>query len=816
MAMVDISVEEIKASIELKLQTLFGRTFQNASKSQIYKALATTVREYITKDWAYSKERVQQQNKKQVYYLSMEFLMGRFLENNLMNLEIREKVKKAFEELDADFDEIQRVEPDAGLGNGGLGRLAACFLDSMATMGLPGHGNGIRYEYGLFQQKIKDGHQVELVDPWLEYGNAWEVSKSDEPQLVHFGGELEYYQEGNQLKVRYLNCQCVKAIPYDIPILGYQSSLINTLRLWGARSLKPLDMGLFRKGQYVDALAEKELAEVISKMLYPEDIHEEGKHLRLKQQYFFVSASVQSIIKKYNHTGHPLMDLPKQIAIHINDTHPALAIPEMMRVLMDEEGLNWKQAWLITRKTFAYTNHTILPEAMETWSVELIQSLLPRIYDIIHEINERFCGELWELYPGDWDRIQRMAVISYGRVHMAKLAILGSGSVNGVAKLHGEILKKDTFKDFYQVYPEIFKSITNGISHRRFLLLANKDLAREITERIGKGWITEAEELEKLEAFAKEEDLQGALKRIRRKKKEELADYILFHNGIEVDIDSIFDTQIKRFHEYKRQLLNALYILYLYNQLLENPKEDIHPRTFIFAGKAAPGYHKAKLIIKLIHSLAERINNDKTIEGKLKVVFIENYNVTLAQKIIPASDVSKQISTAGKEASGTGNMKFMLNGAFTLGTFDGANIEMQRAVGEENMEIFGLREEEIANIRREGSYRPRKIYEENLALRKVMDQLIDGTLEPENPHIFREIYDDLLQGENGSGDPYFILKDFEAYCRGNEKINDLYQKPKIWWEKGIRNIAKAGYFSSDRTIREYSEEVWGLKPVEPS
>ncbi|NBG86891.1 glycogen/starch/alpha-glucan phosphorylase [Isachenkonia alkalipeptolytica] len=811
MAMVEISVEEIKASIELKLQTLFGRTFQNASKSQIYKALATTVSEYITKDWAYSKERVRKQNAKQVYYLSMEFLMGRFLENNLMNLEIREKVKKAFEELDADFDDIQSVEPDAGLGNGGLGRLAACFLDSMATMGLPGHGNGIRYEYGLFQQKIKDGQQVEMADPWLEYGNVWEVSKSDEPQLVHFGGELEYYHEGEQLKVRYLNCQCVKAIPYDVPILGYQSNLINTLRLWGARSLKPLDMGLFRKGQYVDALAEKELAEVISKMLYPEDIHEEGKHLRLKQQYFFVSASIQSIIKKYKNTGHHLMDFHKNVAIHINDTHPALAIPELMRILMDEEGLNWKQAWLISRKTFAYTNHTILPEAMETWSVELIQSLLPRIYDIIHEINERFSRELWELYPGDWDRIERMAVISHQRVHMAKLAILGSGSVNGVAELHGEILKKETFKDFYEVYPEIFKSITNGISHRRFLLLANEDLAREITERIGKSWVTQAEDLEKLEAYAKDEKFQKVLKEIRREKKKELADYILLHNEIEVDIDSIFDTQVKRFHEYKRQLMNVLHIMHLYNQILENPENGIHPRTFIFSGKAAPGYHRAKLIIKLIHSVAERVNNDKTIKGKIKVVFIENYNVTLAQKIIPASDVSKQISTAGKEASGTGNMKFMLNGAFTLGTFDGANIEMQQAVGKENMEIFGLREEEISKIRQEGSYRPDQIYEENPALRKVMDQLIDGTLEPEDPDIFREIYHDLLER-----DPYFILKDFEAYCRANEKIDELYQKPEIWWEKGIQNIAKAGYFSSDRTIKEYSEGVWDLKPVDPT
>ena len=815
MEMVDVSVEEIKSSIELKLQTLFGRTFQNASESQIYKALATTVSEYITKDWAYSKEQVRKQGAKQVYYLSMEFLMGRFLENNLMNLEIRDKVKKAFEELDADFDEIQKVEPDAGLGNGGLGRLAACFLDSMATMGLPGHGNGIRYEYGLFQQKIKDGHQMEMVDPWLEYGNVWEVSKSEEPQLVHFGGELEYYHEEERLKVRYLNCQCVKAIPYDIPIIGYQSKLVNTLRLWGARSLKPLDMGLFRKGQYVDALAEKELAEVISKMLYPEDIHEEGKHLRLKQQYFFVSASIQSIVKKYKDTGKELMEFHKNIAIHINDTHPALAIPELMRILMDEEDLNWKQAWLITRKTFAYTNHTILPEALETWSLELIQSLLPRIYDIIHEINERFCGELWELYPGDWDRIERMAVVSHGRVHMAKLAILGSGSVNGVAELHGEILKKETFKDFYEVYPEIFKSITNGISHRRFLRLANEDLAREISERIGRGWITKAEELEKILAYAKDEKFQSKVKDIRRNKKKELAEYIREHNHIEVDVDSIFDTQVKRFHEYKRQLLNVLHILHLYNQISENPQKVIHPRTFIFAGKAAPGYHRAKLIIKLIHSVAEKINNDKTIEGKIKVVFIENYNVTLAQRIIPASDVSKQISTAGKEASGTGNMKFMLNGAFTLGTFDGANIEMERAVGKENIEIFGLREEEIAKISKEGSYQPYRIYEEDPDLKKVLEQLIDGTLEPEDPDIFREIYQDLLFGDNGAADPYFVLKDFGAYCKANEKIDELYQTSDVWWEIAIRNIGKAGYFSSDRTIKEYSEQIWNLKPVDP-
>ena len=815
MAFTDVTVEEIKSSIELKLQTLFGRTFQNASESQIYKALATTVSEYITKEWAYSKEQVRKQGVKQVYYLSMEFLMGRFLENNLMNLEIRDKVKKAFEELDADFEDIQKMEADAGLGNGGLGRLAACFLDSMATLGLPGHGNGIRYEYGLFEQKIKDGRQVEMIDPWLEYGNVWEVSKSEEPQLVHFGGEVEYYQEDERLKVRQKDCQCVKAIPYDIPMIGYRSKLINTLRLWGARSVKPLDMGLFSKGQYVDSLAEKELAEVISKMLYPEDIHEEGKHLRLKQQYFFVSASVQSILKKYKDTGKELMDFHKNTAIHINDTHPALAIPELMRILMDEEGLNWKQAWLITRKTFAYTNHTILPEALETWSVELIQSLLPRIYDIINEINERFCRELWELYPGDWDRIERMAIVSHQRVHMSKLAILGSGSVNGVAELHGEILKKETFKDFYEVYPEIFRSITNGISHRRFLLLANEALAQGISERIGEGWITKAEELKKLESYVKDEKLQKQLKSIRREKKKELAKYILEHNHIEVDIDSIFDTQIKRFHEYKRQLLNVLHIMHLYNQILENPQKVMHPRTFIFAGKAAPGYQRAKLIIKLIHSVAERINNDKTIEGKIKVVFIENYNVTLAQKIIPASDVSKQISTAGKEASGTGNMKFMLNGAFTLGTFDGANIEMEREVGSENIEIFGLREEEIEKIRKEGSYRPYDIYEKNPDLKRVVDQLIDGTLEPEEPDVFREIYQELLFGSNGVVDQYFVLKDFDAYCKSNEKIDKLYRDPALWWEKALRNIANAGYFSSDRTITEYSEQIWNVKPVDP-
>ncbi|MCC5911155.1 MAG: glycogen/starch/alpha-glucan phosphorylase [Clostridiaceae bacterium] len=807
----EIQVEDIKNAIELKLQTLFGRTLKNASKPQLYKAVATALRDDIMKTWAYSKEKSLEENGKQLYYLSMEFLMGRFFHNNLTNLILEEKAEIACNELGIDLEEIREIEPDAGLGNGGLGRLAACFLDSLATLGLSGHGNGIRYEYGLFKQKILDGYQVEMPDSWLEDGNVWEVAKLEEPEMVYFGGIVEKTMENGKLVVWQKNCQCVKAIPYDVPIVGYKSDVVNTLRLWGARAIKPLDMGLFGKGQYVDALAEKELAEVISKVLYPEDNHEEGKYLRLKQQYFFVSASIQSIIRKFKNAGNDIHDLHEKAVIHINDTHPALGIPELMRILIDQEGLGWEEAWDITTKTFAYTNHTTLPEALEKWPEELIKQLLPRIYDIIHEINERFCRKLWDAHPYDWDTIGKMAIISHGEIHMAKLCIVGSFSVNGVAKLHSEILKKDIFRDFYKIYPKKFINVTNGVTHRRFLLRANPDLAKSITKRIGDGWVTDSFQLKKLEDFCQDTTLQEEIYKTRKHNKEELAKYILNKTNIKVDPTSIFDTHIKRLHEYKRQLLNVLHIMYLYNKLLDNPNYTMHPRTFVFAAKAAPGYHKAKLIIKLIHSVADKINNDSTINDQLKVVFLENYRVSLAEKIIPATDISKQISTAGKEASGTGNMKFMLNGALTIGTLDGANIEIKEAVGSDNIFIFGLTAEEIANYTKENNYNPYEIYQRDSELKQVLDQLINGFIEPEHPDVFRELYNDLVYGHGGCIDQYFVLKDFESYCYINAKADEIYKNPKKWWRKSIINIANAGYFSSDRTVEEYNEKVWNLK-----
>lgn len=803
-------VDEIRDTIELKLQTMFARNLHDASQGQIYKAAAMMLRDRIMKQWAYGKEKTVEANGKELYYLSMEFLMGRFLGNNLMNLGLERLAGEACNSLGLDIKEIEEVEPDAGLGNGGLGRLAACFLDSLATLGLVGHGNGIRYEYGLFKQKIIDGYQIEMPDSWLEDGNVWEVAKPEEPEIVYFGGTVEKSMENGKLKIRQKNCQCIKAIPYDVPVLGYKSPVINTLRLWGARSLKPLDMGLFGKGQYIDALAEKELAEVISKVLYPEDNHEEGKSLRLKQQYFFVSASIQSIVRKFKKNGNKICDFAKKSVIHINDTHPALAIPELMRILMDQEGLGWEEAWAITTETFAYTNHTILEEALEKWPVDLFKQLLPRIYDIIEEINERFCKELWGRFPGQWERIGEIAIISYSEIHMARLCIVGCFSINGVAMLHTEILKSKVFKDFYELYPKKFKSITNGIDHRRFLLNSNRDLAALITEEIGEKWILDASHLKELRKSAEEKYLQESLRDIRKKHKEKLSQYILEKNNIKVDPYSIFDVQVKRLHEYKRQLLNILHIMYLYNQLLENPNMSFYPRTFIFGAKSAPGYHKAKLIIKLIHSVGEKINKDAKIRDKLKVVFLENYRVSLAEKIIPATDVSEQISTAGKEASGTGNMKFMFNGALTVGTLDGANIEILEAVGPENIFIFGLNAEETDYYYKNQNYSPLDIYEIDTSIKQVLNQLVTGFSELEHPDIFREIYDGLLYGNGHMPDPYFVLKDFQDYCRIHREVEIQYQNPSLWWKKAIINIGSAGYFSSDRTIKEYNEKIWNL------
>lgn len=802
--------DEIKSEIIVKLQSLFGRTLRTASKSQIYKAVAMVLRDRIMEKWAYSKELVEGKREKQLYYLSMEFLMGRVLGNNLINLGLEQAFKEACQELDLGLDEIRELEPNAGLGNGGLGRLAACFLDSLATLGLNGHGNGIRYEYGLFKQKIINGFQVELPDPWLEDGNIWEVCKAEEPEIVCFGGTVEKYYEKGRLIIEQKNCQCLKAIPYDIPIVGYHSEKVNTLRLWGARSIKPLDMGLFGKGQYIDSMAEKELAELISKVLYPEDNHREGKALRLRQQYFFVSASIQSIVHRFKKSNHTLDHFAEKSVIQINDTHPALAIPELMRILMDQEGYSWEKAWDITTHTFAYTNHTILEEALEKWPVELFKELLPRIYEIIHEINERFCQDLWQRYPGDWDRIAEMAIIAHDEVRMANLSIVGSFAINGVAALHTKILKEQVFHNFYALYPDKFKSITNGVTHRRFLLKANVRLAALISEAIGDQWITEPMKLKAFERFAEDKNIQKSLREIRHYKKEKLAKYILEKNQITVDPYSIFDVQVKRLHEYKRQLLNVLHIMCLYNKLLNHTDFSMHPRTFVFAAKAAPGYHKAKLIIKLIHSLGEKINNDKRIRDQLKVVFLEDYCVSLAEKIIPAADISEQISTAGKEASGTGNMKFMLNGALTMGTLDGANVEIKEVVGDENIYIFGLTAEETASYYAGGHYRPLEIYQRNPDIKLVLDQLINGFIDIEHSEIFRSLFDGLLNGFGGMADPYFVLKDFESYYHTQARAGRDYKHPEIWWKKSIVNIANGGVFSSDRTIKEYNDKIWRL------
>jgi glycogen phosphorylase len=803
-------VEAIKKAIEEKLESLYAKTLKNATKNQIYKASAMVHRDRIMKKWAHSKEKVEAANGRELYYLSMEFLMGRFWGNNLMNLCLEETIKEVFEEMELDLEDFLDTEPDAGLGNGGLGRLAACFLDSLATLRLAGHGNGIRYEYGLFTQKIVDGYQVELPDPWLENGHVWEVAREEDAELIYFGGTVEKRMVEDKLVIEHKNCQYVKAVPYDVPVLGYHSPIVNTLRLWGARSVKPLDMALFGKGQYVDAMAEKQLAEVISKVLYPEDHHLEGKLLRLKQQYFFVSASIQSIMRKQKRLGNSIHDFAKKVVIHINDTHPALAIPELMRILMDQEGLGWDEAWEITTNTIAYTNHTIMQEALEKWPVDFFRQLLPRIYDIVHEINERFCKVLWEKHLLQWDKVSQMAIISYNQIHMARLCIVGSYSVNGVAQLHADILKNDVFKDFYAIYPEKIRGITNGVTHRRFLLKANPGLAGLITDLIGDEWPTDSSQLKKIIPYADKRDIQESLKTIRLHNKEKLAKYIMDHNEIKVDPHSIFDVHVKRLHEYKRQLMNILHVMHLYNQLLENPNFDMHPRTFIFGAKAAPGYHNAKLIIKLIHSVSKLINNDKRAQEKLKVVFLENYRVSLAEKIIPATDVSEQISTAGKEASGTGNMKFMLNGALTVGTLDGANVEMKDAVGLDNIFIFGMTAGETDYYYKKGQYNPYEIYEKDGAIKQVLDQMINGFLEPDHPDIFRPLYNGLLYGHGGMADPYFVLKDFNEYCHIHTRVDLEYRKPEVWWEKSIINIGNAGIFSSDRTIEEYNDKVWKL------
>ncbi|OGO84483.1 MAG: glycogen phosphorylase, partial [Clostridiales bacterium GWD2_32_59] len=756
----------------------------------------------------------QTRNVKHLYYMSMEFLLGRALGNNLINLTLMDEMKEILEELKIDYNVIEEQEKDAGLGNGGLGRLAACFIDSLATLEYPAYGCGIRYKYGIFEQKIENGYQVEYPDMWLEKGNPWEVKRPEYEVEVRYGGNVRVVQD-EVGKFRYIheNYDIVKAVPYDIPVIGYDSYIINTLRLWDAEPVHELNLSSFEEGFYQEAVSERDMAEMIVEVLYPNDNHNKGKELRVKQQYFFVSATIQEAIRKYKESNHDLRNLKEKVVFQLNDTHPAVAVPELMRILMDQEGLEWDNAWNITKSVCAYTNHTILSEALEKWPVDLFSRLLPRIYQIIEEINRRFCALLMEKHKKSQQEIRRMAIIADGQVKMAHLAIVGSFSVNGVAELHSEILKKQELKDFYEIYPEKFNNKTNGITQRRWLVKSNPMLSELINSKIGDSWVKDLSVLKQLENFIDDKQFRNKFMDIKFENKVKLADYIKKNLNIEVNPSSIFDVQVKRLHEYKRQLLNILHILYLYNKIRMHPDINITPRTFIFAAKAAPGYHRAKLIIKLINDIATMINNDETIDGKIKVIFLENYSVSLAEKIFPASDVSEQISTAGKEASGTGNMKFMLNGAVTLGTLDGANIEIKEEVKDENIFIFGLTSDEVLALRNSNTYDPWFIYNTNQELRMVLTKLIDGSIN-KDVDLYVDIYESLLNGNGSHADEYFVLKDFDSYVNVQEKISEIYKNQEQWAKIAILNVARSGKFSSDRTIEQYAKEIWKLEKVE--
>ncbi len=810
----NISKDELKGLIVDNVKNLYRKTVDSASKEELYQAAVFAVRDVITDKWIKTHNDYAEKDVKVVYYLSMEFLMGRFLGNAVLNLMMDDEVRAAFTELGIDYNTIEETERDPGLGNGGLGRLAACFLDSLSTLELPAYGCGIRYHYGIFEQRIENGEQVEYPDNWLENGDPWSVRRNEYAVEVKFGGNVKAVPKGNgEYRFVQENYQSVIAVPYDYPVVGYNNNTVNTLRLWDAKPKNEFDLKKFNEGKHEQAVAEKNLASTLTEVLYPADDNYSGKELRLKQQYFFISATVQRVIERFKkkHTDFSL--LPEKVAFQLNDTHPTVAVAELMRVLVDENDVPWNDAWEITRKVCAYTNHTIMSEALEKWPLDLFSRLLPRIYQIVEEINRRYCAALIERYGNDHEKIRKMAIIADGQIRMAYLAIVGSHSVNGVAALHTEILKNQELKDFYEIYPEKFNNKTNGITQRRWLLHANPKLAKLITEKIGDGWTTELSELEGILKYAKDADFQKKFMDIKKENKIALAEFIKERKGIEINPDSIFDIQVKRLHEYKRQLLNVFHIIYLYNQLKMNPSLDIVPRTFIFGAKAAASYRKAKLIIKLINSVADVINNDESINGKIKVVFMENYSVSLAEKLIPAADVSEQISTASKEASGTGNMKFMLNGALTIGTMDGANVEICEEVGKDNIFIFGMSSEEVIAKYKDNSYDPWFIYNMNQDARTVLNELINGTFSPENPDMFRELYDSLLNGYGGRADEYFVLADFEDYIRAQKDVDSVYKDSKKWAEMAIINTAKSGKFSSDRTIKQYADEIWNLKPV---
>ena len=800
--------EGFKKEIASHVKLLYRKTLEEATPQELYQAVSYAVKDDIIDRWIATHKVYKEKNVKKVYYLSMEFLVGRALGNNLINLGYYEDIKKALDEMGLDINFIEDQERDPALGNGGLGRLAACFLDSLSTLGYPAYGCGIRYHYGMFKQAIVDGYQLEEPDDWLRNGFPFEIKRNEYATEVKFGGYVRVTNKDGRNHFIQEGYTSVRAVPYDMPIVGYGNNVVNTLRMWDAEATQEFNLNSFDKGEYEKAVEQQNLAKTISEVLYPNDNHYSGKELRLKQQYFFVSASLQTAIKKFKENNKKIQDLPKKVTFQMNDTHPTLTVPELMRILMDEEGLEWDEAWEITTKTCAYTNHTIMAEALEKWPIELFSRLLPRIYQIVEEINRRFVIKIQEMYPGDQEKVKSMAILYDGQVKMAHLAIAGSYSVNGVARLHTEILKKRELKDFYEMNPKQFNNKTNGVTQRRFLAHGNPLLAKWLNDKIGKEWITDLSQISKLQTYVDDKKYQQEFMNIKYQNKLRLAKYIKEHNGIEVDPNSIFDVQVKRLHEYKRQLLNILHVMHLYTELKENPDFDMYPRTFIFGAKAAAGYKRAKLTIKLINSVADVVNNDASIKGKIKVVFIEDYRVSNGEIIFAAADVSEQISTASREASGTGNMKFMINGALTIGTMDGANVEIVEEVGSENAFIFGLSADEVMKYEREGGYNPWDIYNNNQNVRRVLTQLINGTYN-DDTELFRDLYDSLTKE-----DIYFILKDFDSYAEAQQRVDAAYRDQAKWARMAMMNTACSGKFSSDRTIEQYVKDIWKLKKVE--
>ena len=808
--------EAFKAAVKENVKTLYRKKIEEASKQQIFQAVSYAVKDIIMDDWFETQSKYEEENVKTVYYMSMEFLMGRALGNNLINMTAYTEVKEALDEMGIDLNVIEDEEPDAALGNGGLGRLAACFLDSLATLNYPAYGCGIRYRYGMFKQKIKDGYQVETPDNWLKEGNPFELRREEYAKEVRFGGNIRFEKNPETGRDEFIqeNYESVLAIPYDMPIIGYGNHVVNTLRIWDAQAIVDFQLDSFDRGDYHKAVEQENLAKTIVEVLYPNDNHYAGKELRLKQQYFFISASLQELIAKYKRTNSDVRKLYEKVVIQMNDTHPTVAVPELMHLLIDQEGLTWEEAWDVTTKTCAYTNHTIMAEALEKWPIDLFSKLLPRIYQIVQEIDRRFINEVRAKYPGNEEKVRKMAILWDGQVRMANMAIIAGFSVNGVAKLHTEILKNEQLKDFYEMMPEKFNNKTNGITQRRFLAHGNPLLADWVTDKIGDGWITDLAQISKLKPYAEDEKARKEFMDIKYQNKVRLAKYIKEHNGIDVDPRSIFDVQVKRLHEYKRQLLNILHVMYLYNQIKEHPEMSFYPRTFIFGAKAAAGYQRAKETIKLINSVADVVNNDRSINGKIKVVFIEDYRVSNAELIFAAADVSEQISTASKEASGTGNMKFMLNGAPTLGTMDGANVEIVEEVGIENAFIFGLSSEEVINYENNGGYNPTDIYFNDWELKRVIDQLMDGTYAKGDHEMYKNLYNSLLNTQcTDRADTYFILKDFRSYADAQKRVEEAYRDQDRWSKMAMLNTACSGKFTSDRTIEEYVKDIWKLEKV---